>query len=436
MIADLITMTVSFGLGLIDENLEGLLDAMKDVPLKLSLIGTARSIALCIALGVGAYETWMMMLGRRGMDVMKILRIIIISLCITYSNSLAAALRAPGDNLKLEAQAVHHSAYAQVLAKEKECANLQEKYVKKIQEAVDSARSKERGSEFLSFSSAQDVIETIETGGINKVADFIGNEINSWIKQGAVAMESYITEAVCFLIRFLGEVVFQMMYYGLLVVQQIALYLLTAFMPIAFAMSLAPPYKSAWSQFISKFLTISLWGFVIYIAMFFVDHILLFYIGLDIASYTKLTNQPADGSWSSVASLGIQGIGQTCQYVIGMLLGAKVLSMVPDMASWLIPGGVSSSAGSAMSGVAMGAVAGAAGTAMAAGSAAAGIATSAPGTVIGGAAAYKTASSSGATPTGSLSHAIFSQTSWGRNAAQGHYQPNTFGKWGKKKEQL
>ena len=108
MIADLITMTVSFGLGMIDENLEKLLDEMKNVPISLSLIGTARSIALCIALGVGAYETWMMMLGRRGMDVMKILRIIIISLCITYSNSLAAALRAPGDNLKVEAQAVHH----------------------------------------------------------------------------------------------------------------------------------------------------------------------------------------------------------------------------------------------------------------------------------------------------------------------------------------
>ena len=364
MIADLITMTVSFGLGMIDENLEKLLDEMKNVPISLSLIGTARSIALCIALGVGAYETWMMMLGRRGMDVMKILRIIIISLCITYSNSLAAALRAPGDNLKVEAQAVHHTTYAQVLAEEQRCAGLQEKYVKKIQEAVDSARSKERGSEFLSFSGAQDVIETIETGGINKVADFIGNEINSWIKQGAVAMESYIIEAVCFLIRFLGEVVFQMMYYGLLVVQQIALYLLTAFMPIAFAMSLAPPYKSAWSQFISKFLTISLWGFVIYIAMFFVDHILLFYIGLDIKGYEELTGKSHDGSWANVASLGIQGIGQTCQYVIGMLLGAKVLSMVPDMASWLIPGGVSSSAGSAMSGVAMGAVAGAAGVDM------------------------------------------------------------------------
>mgnify|MGYP002874104432 CR=1 FL=1 len=35
-----------------------------------------------------------------------------------------------------------------------------------------------------------------------------------------------------------------------------------------------------------------------------------------------------------------------------MLAGAKVLSMVPEVCSWLIPGGVSSGAGSASSGVA------------------------------------------------------------------------------------
>jgi len=37
------------------------------------------------ALCVGFYERWMMMLGRRGMDVMKLLRIVGISICISRS---------------------------------------------------------------------------------------------------------------------------------------------------------------------------------------------------------------------------------------------------------------------------------------------------------------------------------------------------------------
>ena len=61
---------------------------------------------------------------------------------------------------------------------------------------------------------------------------------------------------------------------------------------------------------------------------------------------------------------------------MGMLVGAYIIRFVPEVASWLIPGGVSSSAGSTAGGIAMGAVAGAGGFA---GSVAGGtIATAAP----------------------------------------------------------
>ena len=58
-------------------------------------------------------------------------------------------------------------------------------------------------------------------------------------------------------------------------------------------------------------------------------------------------------------------------YAMGMLVGAYVIRFVPEVASWLIPGGVSSSAGSAAGGVAAGAVAGFASGAMTATSVAA-----------------------------------------------------------------
>ena len=40
-------------------------------------------------------------------------------------------------------------------------------------------------------------------------------------------------------------------------------------------------------------------------------------------------------------------IGSNCMYAMGMLVGAYVLRFVPEVASWLIPGGISSSAGTA-----------------------------------------------------------------------------------------
>ena len=91
----------------------------------------------------------------------------------------------------------------------------------------------------------------------------------------------------------------------------------------------------------------------------------MYYLRSDLTAYNSLLHNAS--SWNNIGALGAQTIGTTCMYVVGMLAGAKILSMVPEVCSWLIPGGVSSGAGSAAAGVA--AVAGVAGVSAAAGAA-------------------------------------------------------------------
>ena len=43
-----------------------------------------------------------------------------------------------------------------------------------------------------------------------------------------------------------------------------------------------------------------------------------------------------------------------CMYAMGMLVGAYIIRFVPEVASWLIPGGVSSGTGSVAGSAAMG----------------------------------------------------------------------------------
>ena len=91
------------GLPSIDESLDKLLVAMETFPNVAVLgdaVGLARIIGLCLALCVGSYECWMMMLGRRGMDVMKLLRIVGISICISCSSWICSALQTPGKGLE------------------------------------------------------------------------------------------------------------------------------------------------------------------------------------------------------------------------------------------------------------------------------------------------------------------------------------------------
>ena len=188
----------------------------------------------------------------------------------------------------------------------------------------------------------------------------IGISIQNYAKQAAVLLETKISEWANDIIRFIGEIIFQMCYYGILVGQRIFLSVLKLFCPVMFALSIVPPWRSAWSQWISKYLTISLWGFLVYLIVYYIDFLIMYYLKSDLTAYNQLLHNAAN--WNNIGALGMQAIGTTCMYVVGMLAGAKILSMVPEVCSWLVPGGVSSGAGSMAAGTSSG-VAGAAGAA-------------------------------------------------------------------------
>jgi len=404
---------LTIGLPAIDESLDALLQAMQDFP-KEAFFGTtlsiAKSLGLVLALCVGSYEAWMMMLGRRGMDVMKLLRIVGLSFCITFSSFICSSLASPGRHLEKSAKAMAKSMNNRVAMQEKMVAKLQKKYVERLSAVQDSLEK------------AKQVQEIGEDAGIfDKIAYTVknlGDIIENNLKYVAVVAETKMSEWINDIIRFLGELIFQMSYYGMFVAQRAFMTILGIFCPVAFALSIVPPWANAWSQWISKYLSLSLWGMVIYICVYYVDFILLYCLQKDVTAYTALLGT-VNNSWAQIGTLGMQGIGSTCLYAMGMLVGAFMLKFVPEVCSWLIPGGVSSSIGSAMGGAAT------QGLSMA-GSTAGSIVGGAGGAAIGGAVvassiagAYNQARSEGGSKMGSFGTAIISQTPLGKGYASG-----------------
>ena len=110
--------------------------------------------------------------------------------------------------------------------------------------------------------------------------------------------------------------------------------------------------------------------------MYYVDFILLYNLQQDMVAYNHLLHGSVN-SWEQIGALGLQGIGSNCMYAMGMLVGAYFIRFVPEVASWLIPGGVSSGAGSVAGATVMGMT-------TAAGAAAGSIAGSAVGGIAGG----------------------------------------------------
>ena len=361
------------GLPSIDESLDKLLVAMETFPNVAVLgdaVGLARIIGLCLALCVGSYECWMMMLGRRGMDVMKLLRIVGISICISCSSWICSALQTPGKGLEAATKAMAKSKNKEVAAFELKVAQKQSEYLDRLRAVQDSIATAQQVAAIGEDANWWDkLIYNVEN---------LGNTINNYAQRAAVAAETKVSEWVNDIIRFIGELIFQMSYYGILVAQRIFLAIMMIFCPIMFALSLAPPWNSAWSQWMSKYLSLTLWGFVTYMCLYYIDFILLYNLQQDLIAYNHLLTGSVN-SWSQIGALGLQGIGSNCMYAMGMLVGAYIIRFVPEVASWLIPGGVSSgvasSAGAWSMGAAMtagSAVGSAAGMALSGGSSVAG----------------------------------------------------------------
>ena len=142
----------------------------------------------------------------------------------------------------------------------------------------------------------------------------------------------------------------------------------------------------------------------------------MYYLKSDLTAYNQLLHNAAD--WNNIGALGMQAIGTTCMYVVGMLAGAKILSMVPEVCSWLIPGGVSSGAGSMAAGTSGGA---------------AGAATGGASTAASVAGAYNQSRSNGGSVTGSLVNSAISNSSIGKSFISGSERAEKLNNSGQKK---
>lgn len=347
----LLSILCTMGLPAIDESLDRLLVAMEAFPnvaILGSTIGFARMLGLLLALCVGSYECWMMMLGRRGMDVMKLLRIVGISICISSSSWICSALQTPGRSLEATTKAMAMEKNREVAALELKVAQKQGEYLERLRAVQDSISTARQIAEIGEDANWWDrLIYNVEN---------LGTTINNYAQRATVAAETKVSEWINDVIRFVGELIFQMSYYGILVAQRIFIAIMTVFCPIMFALSLAPPWNSAWSQWMSKFLSLTLWGFVTYMCLYYIDFILMYNLQEDLVAYNHLLHGTVN-SWEQIGALGLQGIGSNCMYAMGMLVGAYIIRFVPEVASWLIPGGVSSGAAAPAGSVAMGAAA-------------------------------------------------------------------------------
>ena len=150
------------------------------------------------------------------------------------------------------------------------------------------------------------------------------------------------------IIMFASLVLFRVGWWATIYCQQILLGMLTIFGPIQWAFSILPKWEGAWAKWLVRYITVHFYGAMLYFVGFYV--LLLFDIVLSI-QIEEL---------AAIVNGGIQNylhtaFMTTAYLLVAAIVSLKCLSLVPDLAAWMIPEGeVSFSARSFGDGVASG----------------------------------------------------------------------------------
>ena len=181
---------LTMGLPTLDPVMTSVLDYIHQHALFLgSWGGFSKSLGLILAMCVTSYECWMMMLGRRGIDVMKLFRIVGISLCIVSANAIADAVAVPGEQMGRVMKAQATRSHQRIDALEKHEAKLQSQYLDKLRAHNDSLDRKRRAEAKLSEDSHwwEEVAYAVKN---------MDNAVEQWAKEAAVIAETKTAETI------------------------------------------------------------------------------------------------------------------------------------------------------------------------------------------------------------------------------------------------
>ena len=136
-------------------------------------------------------------------------------------------------------------------------------------------------------------------------------------------------------------IIFRIGWWGTIFCQQILLGMLVIFGPILWAFSILPKWESAWSKWLTRFLTVHFYGAMLYFVGFYV--LLLFDIVLtlqadQLSEIVMNAGNIDDGNSSFIAYIK-SFFFTSCYMIAASVVSLQCLNLVPDLAAWMIPEG-------------------------------------------------------------------------------------------------
>ena len=301
-----------------------------------SFIGISTVLAGTFALIFLGIESYKMMMGETELRVNTILRPFLIGLVIMLWVPFLGVIDAPCNALTQAGKEIFENQIQTVNQLQRTRAAVADSITMKI--VKQSAESEE--AEALSTDEEVHRLGIRLDGIVDKIQNlgiYVVGKIRQILFSFFETIIITIWQAIVYLIMYLGMIFFKS--------------ILAIVGPLAFAFSLLPSWRDAWSTWVSKYISVSLYGFIAYIDLAVSMAIIQYGIEDDIDVLTQANLEDEAFTLFTCFQSGFHN-----NFIPALIVSAISLLLIPKVAEWIVPSsGTSQAASSSKRNVAAGA---------------------------------------------------------------------------------
>lgn len=320
----------------IDENLFVLFDGLRDKTTDLfgEFVGDAQAIAAIFMLlyfGVKSYE---MMSGDKKLEIMPLLRPFALGLVLMFWGPFISIISYPGEVFTSASRSMFSDQVDEVemLARER-YALVDSVSTELIKTAFEVEWAEDEAKDKAWYEFGLDIFE-----GIGSTLGGLYTYVMAKFRLLLFSIVEYIT-----------VVIFQVCVYIIFFLQIIFTAVLVILGPLAFAFSILPAFRDAYIQWISRFISVSLYSAIAYIVLSVSLIIVQYALVSEIDTlHQVLSNEAAFLMYVAMSS------GCVNTFIVSLLIGALGMLSVPVISTWIVStSGVGQAVGGMVGGAAL-----------------------------------------------------------------------------------
>lgn len=310
----------------IDSELMNLIDGIAAAihPMLGSFTGIARTIAGILTLIYFGSEAYKIMVGDKNFEIMPLLRPFGILLLIMFWGSFLSGLDAP-------LNAIHNSG-KQMFTNQ----------MTRI-DALNKARTAVQDSIMDNITRKQEEIRMAQSREDMSWWDRIGADLSAVrdrINGLGMMLIGKIRHAVFNFVESLTLMLWQAMVYLMLFLRLIFKGVLGIIGPLSLALSILPMFKGTFSRWVSKYITVNLYGCITYIMLSLASAIIQYAIRTDLQVLRQ-----ANADDAALAMQTVYNSGLINGFLPAILMSIFALSQVPKLADWVVESGAPAAVG-------------------------------------------------------------------------------------------